>query len=76
MIKPPPQVPSDVPLDAPENDMASTPESAPSAAMCGEPGDAIGRQLKTLYDDVVAEPLPERIRRLLDELASRSGETK
>ena len=44
--------------------------------MCGEPGDAIGRQLKILYDDVAAEPVPDRIRQLIEELGGKPGATK
>jgi hypothetical protein len=44
--------------------------------MCGEPGDAIGRQLKVLFDDVAAEPLPDRLRQLIEQLGGKSGETK
>lgn len=76
MIKPPPQGPSDTPPEALEDDDASKPENAPSGSMCGEPGDAIGRQLKILYDDVAAEPVPDRIRQLIEELGGKSGETK
>ena len=76
MTKPPPQKSSDTPREVPADDDTSKPESAPSGSMCGEPGDAIGRQLKVLFDDVAAEPLPDRLRQLIEQLGGKSGETK
>jgi hypothetical protein len=72
MIKPPPQPPSDTPPDDPETGA----RSAPSGAKGREIGDAIGRQLRTLFDDVAAEPVPDKLRELLDELERKSGKTK
>jgi hypothetical protein len=34
----------------------------------------IGRQLRATYDDVVKEPLPEHLVRLLDDLAAERGD--
>jgi hypothetical protein len=34
----------------------------------------IGRGLRALFDDVMAEPVPEKFRDLLDELEQKSGE--
>jgi hypothetical protein len=72
MIKPPPQPPSDTPPDDPE----PRARSGPSGSKGNEIGDAIGRQLKSLFDDVAAEPVPDKLRELLDELERKSGKTK
>jgi Anti-sigma factor NepR len=71
MIKPSPGQPSATPSDEPETGA----ESAPSGSQGGELGDAIGRRLRTLFDDVAAEPVPDKIRELLDELERKSGKT-
>jgi len=34
-------------------------------------GDHIGRELRAMFDEVVAEPVPERLRKLLDDLARK-----
>jgi hypothetical protein len=75
MIKPPPQRPSDPPPDPDAHPEAGA-GSAPSRSTGRELGDAIGRQLKALFDDVAAEPVPDRLRELLDELERKSGKTK
>ncbi|MFZ1104778.1 MAG: NepR family anti-sigma factor [Hyphomicrobiaceae bacterium] len=72
MIKPPPQPRSDTPPDDP----GTGAESAPFGSKGSEIGDAIGRQLKTLFDDVAAEPVPDKLRELLEELERTSGKTK
>jgi Anti-sigma factor NepR len=72
MIKPPPQLPSDMPADDPQTGA----ERAPSGSKGSEIGDAIGRQLRTLFDDVAASPLPDKLRELLDELERKSGSAK
>jgi hypothetical protein len=36
-------------------------------------GTEIGRELRALYDRVVAEPVPDKLRQLLDELERKSG---
>jgi hypothetical protein len=74
MIKPPPEGLPDSASEAPEND-DSKPASA-SGATSGEPADAIRRQLKTLFDGVVAEPVPDRLRQLVEQLGDKSGKTK
>ena len=35
-------------------------------------GERIGRELRAMFEDVVAEPVPERLRDLLDELERKS----
>lgn len=37
-------------------------------------GDHIGNQLKAIYDEVVAQPIPERLLDLLNRLAAKDGE--
>ena len=34
-------------------------------------GDHIGRELRAMFDEVVAEPVPDRLRKLLDDLARK-----
>lgn len=54
---------------APEG--AAAPEAAPAKFPIHE---HIGRQLRNMFEDVVAQPVPERLRQLLDELdRKRSG---
>ena len=36
--------------------------------------DHIGRQLKSLYDDVLSQPIPDRFLELLNELDARAGQ--
>jgi hypothetical protein len=66
MIKPAPGKPSDSPAD----------RSDPSEPTGSDLGDVIGRRLKTLFDDVAAEPIPDRLRQLVEELERKSGKTK
>ena len=55
----------------------------PSAASRKEPprdaasaiGDHIGRELRAMFDEVVAEPVPERLRQLLDDLARKPSKS-
>jgi hypothetical protein len=81
MIKPP----TDGPLHAPPgdpDDASPAPgdraksKSAASDRQAGEVADAVGRRLRSLYDGVAAEPVPEKLRRLIDELERKSNETK
>jgi hypothetical protein len=71
MIKPSPRHPSATPSDSPEAGAGS----ARSGSEGSELGDAIGRPLRTLFDEVAAEPVPDEIRGLLDELERKSGNT-
>jgi hypothetical protein len=55
----------------------ATPTTAPEQGQ-GKPKDAevrerIGHELRSLFDDVVGEAVPERFRRLLEELERKSG---
>lgn len=81
MIKPPTDGRSDAPPGEPDDtapDAGDGPkaESAPSEATRGEVADAIGRRLRRLYNDVAAQPVPDRLRQLIDELERKSDETK
>jgi hypothetical protein len=81
MIKPPTDGPSDTPPGdpddgSPDRDDGAKPESAASESKSGEVADAIGRQLRSLYDDIAAEPVSDRLRQLIDELERKSDETK
>jgi hypothetical protein len=56
----------------------ATPTAAPDEGRSARPTDAevrerIGRELRSLFDDVVAEPVPERFLWLLKELERKSG---
>ena len=56
---------------------AATPPATPTAAT-GEPQGAeiseqIGRELRAMFDEVVAEPVPEKFRQLLEELERKTG---
>jgi hypothetical protein len=73
MMKPPTRGPSDPSPDDPDHASQSRAESAPSGPAGSEIGDAIGRRLRALFDSVAAEPVPERLRELLDELERKAG---
>jgi hypothetical protein len=61
--------------------LAPEPSATPSAASkssVAEPKGAeisnqIGRKLRAMFDDVVAEPVPEKFHKLLEELERKSG---
>lgn len=38
-----------------------------------ELGEHIGRKLRAMFEDVAAEPVPEKFRELLDELERKTG---
>jgi hypothetical protein len=53
--------------------------SAPVAPLAVTPGDVqshIGRQLRSLYDSVVQQPVPDRFLELLSKLDEKSGGKK
>jgi anti-sigma factor NepR-like protein len=62
-------LPHYLPVDPPQDDDTSR-------AKAGEVGDAIKRRLKDLYDQVSAEPVPDKHRKLLEELERKSGKDK
>jgi Anti-sigma factor NepR len=66
MIKPLPPAPSDTPSAAPKKSSAAEPKGA-------EISNQIGGKLRAMFDDVVAEPVPERFHKLLEELQRKSG---
>ena len=65
MIKPLSPEPSDTPSAAPKSS-AAEPKGA-------ELSNQIGRKLRAMFDDVVAEPVPEKFHKLLEELERKSG---
>ena len=66
MVKPHAQQPSPTPPDA-----AKKRASDPAAADLGR---QIGEKLRTMFDDVLTEPVPEKFRALLEELERKSHE--
>jgi hypothetical protein len=72
MIKPPPQGQS-TPSPAGSEDDTPVPAAGEGDTQVAEPAATIGRELKSLYDRVVTEPVPDRFRELLDELERKSG---
>lgn len=48
-------------------------EHRPSPPLPPEARDVIGEKLRGLYGSLVAEPLPDRFTRLLDELAAKES---
>ena len=50
----------------------AAPKDPQKAAQAAKLGDLIGRELKAMFDDVVAEPVPEKFRTLLEELERKS----
>jgi len=55
---------------------SATPPAAPKKSVkdsiAAELGEQIGGKLRTMFDDVVAEPVPEKFRKLLEELERKS----
>jgi hypothetical protein len=48
------------------------PKDPAHVARAAEIGEMIGRELKAMFDDVVAEPVPEEFRELLEELERKA----
>jgi hypothetical protein len=48
------------------------PPKRPDAKKSAVLSEHIGRELRTMFEDVVAEPVPERFQKLLEELESKS----
>ncbi|HEX6001625.1 MAG TPA: NepR family anti-sigma factor [Hyphomicrobiaceae bacterium] len=63
MLKPRPRAPSATPRRSVGPAGSTTDPALPGA---------IGRGLKAMFDDIVAEPVPDRFRQLLEELEHRS----
>lgn len=60
-------------------DLNDTAMSAPVGPLVPMPGDIqshIGRQLRSLYDSVVQQPVPDRFLELLSKLDEKSGGKK
>jgi hypothetical protein len=48
------------------------PTKRPDGKKSEELGEHIGRELRAMFEDVVAEPVPERFQKLLEELEQKS----
>lgn len=59
------------PADGGSQPAAAGREPAPDAAAAIQ--EHIGRQLRAMFEDVVAQPVPEKLRRLLEELARKQS---
>lgn len=53
-----------------------TPESAPEGGLPAEARGLIGHQLREEYRRVLAEPLPDKFTKLLEELARTEGQSE
>jgi hypothetical protein len=63
--------------DTPPAGSADTPhDDNSSESKTGDVSDAIKRRLKDLYDKVATEPVPDKHRKLLEELEQKSGKEK
>jgi hypothetical protein len=57
-------------------------EETPAAPTSADAGadfamhEHIGRQLRGIFDEVVTQPVPDKFRKLLDELERKQGATK
>jgi hypothetical protein len=82
MIKQPPHGSSATPPaapgrpdDVPEGEARErhVPEKRDDARRGDEVRERIGHELRKMFEVVVAEPVPEKFRRLIDDLAAKSG---
>jgi anti-sigma factor NepR-like protein len=53
----------------------SRPTTSRGEADAAQLGERIGQKLKSMFDDLVAEPVPEKFQRLLEELERKSGKS-
>jgi anti-sigma factor NepR-like protein len=51
------------------------PKTTKGAVKGTELGEQIGHKLKAMFDDVLAEPVPEKFRELLEELGRKSDQS-
>jgi hypothetical protein len=51
----------------------ATPKAATGPPKGAEISEQIGRELRAMFDGVVAEPVPEKFRQLLEELERKTG---
>ncbi len=61
---------------SPERPAADAPEKAKKTgkpAKAGQLNEHIGKELRAMFDDVVAEPVPDRFRQLLDALEKKQA---
>jgi len=57
----------------PDGDIAADAKKEPPPDAAGAIQEHIGRQLRAMFEDVVAQPVPEKLRRLLEELARKQA---
>jgi hypothetical protein len=62
--------------DTPRVSAGSSQDHDGSASKAGEVGDAVKQRLKDLFDKVAAEPVPDKYRKLLEELEEKSRKEK
>jgi Anti-sigma factor NepR len=60
---------------APDRDQPADAPKGPAAEEAFAIQGHIGRQLRGIFEDVVAEPVPERFRKLLEELSRKQGKS-
>jgi hypothetical protein len=60
----------------PDRDQESPAAENPAAAGDFAMHEHIGRQLRGIFDEVVTQPVPDKFRRLLDELERKQSGTK
>jgi Anti-sigma factor NepR len=61
---------------SPDRPAAETPETAKKPGRpdkAGQLNEHIGKELRAMFDDVVAEPVPDRFRQLLDALEQKQA---
>ncbi len=77
MIKQRPYRPSATPPTAAPTPATGTdkPTTGKDEAKGIELGKQIGHKLKAMFEDVVAEPVPEKFRALLEDLERKSGKS-
>ena len=59
--------------DPPGSGNATAPDQEPQQDAPFEIRERIGRQLRSMFDEVVEQPMPDKLRRLLEELARKSS---
>lgn len=64
--------PKSQPVTAPQGRRAKSAEAS-DKDKAAEIGQHIGRELRTMFDDVVKEPVPEKFRQLLEELEKKQS---
>jgi hypothetical protein len=55
-----------------ESGNSTAPDKEPQQDVPFEIRDPIGRQLRSMFDEIVEQPMPDKLRRLLEELARKT----